>query len=217
MSQVTWAELFGQPHAIRFLPSFAGAAIADPVAARALERFIGPPNEKVPRMRRNKVPGAEHFARTWSVIKPGMLGQGRAGYAKHTRADHERTRIPAAQIALPIQWLMVMLAEAVNDLQQPNLHRLIRPAGERFARDIAADLDVVRTPLGIAKRRLWTYFQDVRIAPEQGMAFWAAMDHPVVRRDLGGKPGQSRAGIMASVGALLHPNLVLQYRAFKPS
>ena len=212
------ASLFEPPRAKRWLPAFAAAAIGDPEAARALAPFIGPANQRIEGGRRARVPGEEHFARTWAVIKPGFMGTGSPVYAQHTRADHQRTQIPGRLISLPIQWIMVMLANTADDYGRPDLHMAIRTSGMRFAQDIAGDLSVIHMPLQTARSNMMKYFARVRIVPEQGHGFWRAMGHGPVRHDLWGSRGQVDAG---TVQRALHRHLpeafALQYMQFRPS
>jgi hypothetical protein len=215
----TVAQLFEPPFAVRWLPAFAAAAIGDPVAGAALGPYIGPANVPIGGGTRPRTPGEEHFARTWVVIKPGFTGTGRnATYAEHTRADHRRTRIPAELIALPIQWIQLMTAIVVHDMgRNERLVAAIRAAGQRFGRDIEADLTVVGLPLRAAKENLATYFARVEILPQQAQAFWAAMDHGPVRADLGGVRGRvDVAAIQATLVRHLPAQLVRQYMAHRP-
>jgi hypothetical protein len=216
----TVAQLFGPPHAALWLPAFAAAAIGDPVAGAALGPYLGPATERVAGGSRARVPGEEHFARTWVVIKPGFTGIGQSQtYAEHTRADHRRTGIPAGLIALPIQWIQVMTAIVVHDLgRNERLVAAIRTAALRFGNDIQADPAVVGLALRPAKEALTKYFASVDIVPEQGQAFWRAMDLGPVRRDLGGTAGRVNVvRVRATLRRHLPERFVRQYMAYAPS
>ena len=212
------AMLFEAPHAIRWLPAFAAAAIGDPVAGEALAPFIGPATEKVGGSQRARVPGEEHFARTWAVIKPGFQGRGAQNYAAHTRSDHLRTRIPGDLIALPVQWIEVMLANVLNDYGRNALILHMRTAAHRFGLDISADPAVVDLPLDRATPALARYFARVNVPEEPGRAFWRAMDFGPVRTDLGGARG--RVDVAAIEWALkrhLPRRFADQYMQYRPA
>jgi len=212
------AMLFGVPHAILWLPAFTAAAIGDPVAGEALAPFIGPATEKVGGSQRARVPGEEHFARTWAVIKPGFLGTGTQNYAAHTRTDHLRTRIPGSHIALPVQWIEVMLANVLYDYGRSLLVPHMRAAAHRFGLDISADPAVVDLPLDRATPALAKYFARVDVPEEPGRAFWRAMDHGRVRTDLGGTRGRvDVAAIERALRRHLPPRFVGQYMQYRPA
>lgn len=214
------SQLFAVPYAVEWLPAFAAAAIGDPVAGAALGPFLGPPTERVAGTSRPRVPGHEHFARTWAVIKPGFIGVGQnEQHVQHTRDDHRRTGVLARLIALPIQWIEVMTAVVVHDHgRNEQLVAAIRTAALRFGSSIEADPAVVGLPLRQAKVNLATYFAGVDIVPEQAQAFWGAMDHGRVRVDLGGTPGRVNVpAIQATLTRHLPVRLVRQYMAHRPS
>jgi hypothetical protein len=106
----------------------------------------------------------------------------------------------------------------VHDMgRNERLVAAIRAAGQRFGRDIEADLTVVGLPLRAAKENLATYFARVEILPQQAQAFWAAMDHGPVRADLGGVRGRvDVAAIQATLVRHLPAQLVRQYMAHQP-
>lgn len=207
------AVLFRQPSLGRWLPAFAAAAIADPIAARALGPYLGPPTEHIEGGKRPRVPGAEHFARTWAVIRPGFLGQGSATYAEYTNAEHRRTHITPHQLALPIMWLQVVAGTIALESGFPTQVKALWAAGRQFGRDIHADPTIVALRLNIAKANMAAYFNGVTILPEQGWAFWGAMRHPVVMRDL----GDMRAlHIQQTLARHLPRQLVAQFVRYKP-
>lgn len=211
------AALFTTPRAILWLPAFAAAAIASPDAGPFLAPYLGPPNQKVQGGTRARVPGGEHFARTWAVIKPGFCGTERSGYAAHTISDHTRTRVPAHLISDPVQWIQVMLANVARDADSISLIPDIWRAGQKFAADIHGDSKIVRQPYKTALPRMVKYFTGVTIIPDQGRAFWDALDAGLVRRDLGGKPGKVNT---QAVAAALQRHLPLplgrQFMAYRP-
>lgn len=135
----------------------------------------------------------------------------------HTRTEHRRTRIPAKLIALPIQWTQVMTSNVADSLGKGGLLRHIASAGVRFARDIEGAEAVARMPLSEARPAMARYFTNVKIAPEQAMAFWGAMRHPAVARDLWGT--SSKVDVLAVRDTLqrhLPMPLVNQYMAHRP-
>lgn len=216
----TVRQLFTAPFAVEWLPAFAAAAIGDPVAGTALGPYLGPPTERVVGTNRPRVPGAEHFARTWVVIKPGFIGVGQSEqHIQHTRDEHRRTGVLARLIALPIQWIEVMTAVVVHSHgRNEQLVAAIRAAALRFGNDIEADPAVVGLPLRQAKENLARYFASVDILPEQAQAFWGAMDHGRVRVDLGGTPGRVNvAAVETTLARHLPARLVRQYMAHRPS
>jgi len=206
--------LFTQPLLQRWLPAFAAMAIADPVAAKALGPFLGPPTEKVQGSNRPRVPGDQHFVNTWLVIKPGFTGvASRAIYTQYTNARHAETHIPAKLLALPVQWVqvaagMVALWRGRTDLLKP-----LWAAGGQFGRDIKADPTIVAMPLRAARSAMSAYFADVTIIPEQGQAFWAAMRHKDIVGDIGIMSGVK---VKECLDAHLPKRLVAQYVQFKP-
>lgn len=215
----TVAQLFTAPYAVEWLPAFAAAAIGDPVAGEALGPFLGPPTERVAGTSRSRVPGHEHFARTWAVIKPGFVGTGQnERNVEHTRADHRRTRIPGHLVALPIQWIEVLTATVVHGHgRNEQLVAAIRAAALRFGASIEADPTVVGLPLRQAKANLARYFANVDIVTEQALAFWGAMDHGLVRRDLGGTPGRVNVpAVQTTLTRHMPARLVSQYMRHAP-
>ncbi len=205
--------LFTLPLIDRWLPAFAAAAIADPEAARLLGPYIGPPTEKIEGGNRPRVPGDEHFARTWRVIRPGFLGEGSRTYTEYTRSEHKRTKVGPALLALPTQWIMVMAGITALDSGRSQLLKPLWAAGGRFGRDINADPAMLRLPLRQAKTKMMTYFANVTIVPEQGAAFWAALRHKVVMHDLGLISGSK---VELVLKRHLPRQLAVQYMRFKP-
>lgn len=205
--------LFTSPLIEMWLPAFEAAAIADPAAAEALGPYLGPPTEKIKGGQRPRVPGDEHFARTWRLIKPGFLGEGSRAYTEYANAQHKKLGIPAKLLALPVQWVQATAGMAALWRGRSDLLKPLWAAGARFGVDIKADPTTVALQLRLASSAMKAYFANVTIAPEQGQAFWAALRHPDVMRDLGLVSG---AKVEQCLDRQLPKQLVRQYLQYKP-
>lgn len=207
--------LFNRPYAMLCLPALAAAVMADPDSVRALGPYLGSKDVPIPDGSQMRVEGPEHFARTYAVIKPGMTGVGSHGYTAHTIAKHERINIPPVWLARPTLWLQVILANVLKDMKREQLVRDVWYAGERFARDMRADVSVVRARWG--EDDLKNYFSKVQVVPQIGQGFWQTMDYGPIRKDLGGKRGHVNVdAVQATLERHLHPNLVRQYMGYRP-
>jgi hypothetical protein len=210
--------LFNDPYyAIQVLPAFAAEAMADPDAVKSLGPLLGPKDVPVEDGSRLRTEGPEHFARTWGIIRLGMMRAGRPGYTDHTIAEHVRNNIPPAWLARPTLWLQVIMANVLKDMKHEQLVRDVWYAGEQFARDMGADVSVVKTPWKRAAKRTNKYFKKVRVVPEIGKGFWDTMDYGPIRHDIGGTPGRVNVeAVQASLERHLHPNLAAQYMSHAP-
>jgi|GEM_PF-5203216 len=182
--------LFEQPTLNRWGVAFTAAAMGDPASGKALAPFLGPANVPIEGGTRPRVPGDVHFLHTWAGIVPGFTGKQAERYRSNvarTKRDHERTHIPPKLIALPIQWIVVMLNNTADDLGRG---RALRPAiasrALAYAHDINADPKVVGESLAGARAAMAKHFAGVVVPKEPIGSFW-----DVVRRgNMTGRPQQ---------------------------